>query len=832
MQFTQTKEIRIQTNFNMKRILLLTLILGIFFNAHAQFPAGFGGGPKKPSVTGRITAIILDSLTKKPIDYATVSLLTSKDNKSVNGGVTDEKGKLVLQNVTPDSYKLMIGFMGYKTKSVAVTTTLEKPDNNIGTIYIGSTANTLADVQVTGTKAVIENKIDRMVYNAEADGTNAGGDATEVMRKVPMLSVDINGNVQLRGGAVKVLINGKPSGTMASSVSDALKMIPAEQIKSVEVITSPSAKYDAEGSGGIINIITKKSDAQGVSGTVNASAGTRQNNGAFNLTAKTGRLSVNTALGGNFAYAQNSKVILLNETQSSNGGLTSIAQDGYSKWSRNGFNGSLGLDYDFNAFNNISSTVKFNRFSNGGPGSSDYLINGLAFTNISDMDMTFNNMDWNVDYKKTSKKEGEEFSISAQLSVGRTPTSFSNILIPQGAVDGTTRVSNNTGKNNEYTAQTDYTYPFNKATVLEVGAKGIFRNIKSQFDNAAQDFDYNQNVAAAYGVISFDLTKKLKLKGGLRAEYTQIDFNTQSSGIEKNDYFNLFPSIVVSQALKGSSTLKLSYNRRVQRPSQSYLNPFRNNSDQFNIRQGNPQLSPELSDNFELGYSTYIKGSVINASVFYRRTAGVIESSISPIQELDANNVLIDKTLTTYINVGTAQTYGFNVFGSYNPKPKWTLMSNFGLNTYEVGNNLTNLSTGTYLNYNIFARSAYGFGKGYNFELFGVVNSPRRTYQGKTDAMFFYGASFKKDILNKKGSIGINTLNPFHRDLNIKTVNNSIDPTGTVYQSTDIYYPLRSFGINFSYSFGKLKFTEKKKIKNDDIKQDQQQGGMSGGVQQ
>ncbi|RZL68700.1 MAG: TonB-dependent receptor [Pedobacter sp.] len=769
---------------------------------------------------------VVDSLTKKPIDYATISLISIKTTKSVSGGVTDEKGKLTIQGIAPDAYKLMIGFMGYKTKTVLVTTTPSKPDFNLGNVVISSTENNLADVQIVGTKAVIENKIDRMVYNAEADGTNAGGDATDVMRKVPMLSVDMNGNVQLRGGAVRVLINGKPSGTMASSVADALKMIPAEQIKSVEVITSPSAKYDAEGSGGIINIITKKSNAQGVSGTVNASVGTRQNNGSFNLTAKTGRLSVNTNLGTNLAYAQKSRVVILNQTTLNNGSLNSVSQDGFSKWGRQGYNGSFGLDYDFNAYNNLSTTVKMNSFSNGGPGESNYIINGLPATNVSDMDMTFRNLDWNVDYRKTSKKEGEEFSVSAQLSNGRTPTSFSNILTSAAFPNGFQTISNNTGKNNEYTFQTDYTYPFSKATVLEIGAKAILRDIKSQFDNAAQDFEYNQDVASLYGVISFDLTKKLKFKGGLRGEYTQIDFNTQNSGLQKNDYLNLFPSAILSQTLKGNTTLKLSYNRRLQRPGQSYLNPFRNESDQFNIMQGNPQLNPELSDNFELGYSTYIKGSIINASVFYRRTGGVIESSISPISENGVN-----KTYTSYINVGTAQTYGANVFASYNPKPKWTLMSNVGLNTYEVSNALTNVSTGTFLNYNIFARSAYGFGKGYNFELFGVVNSPRRTYQGKTDAMVFYGASMKKEILKKKGSIGINTLNPFTRDLHIQTVNNSVTATGTVFQSQNIYYPLRSFGVNFSYSFGKLKFTEKKKIKNDDTKQDQQQGGM-GGVQQ
>ncbi|MCX2432550.1 MULTISPECIES: TonB-dependent receptor domain-containing protein [unclassified Pedobacter] len=818
----------------MKRILLSLLIFGTFIHANAQFPAGgFGGGAKKPTVFGRITATILDSVTKQPIDYATVSLISAKDNKSVNGGVTDPKGKLSLQNVAPDTYKLMIGFMGYKTKSVTVTTTPAKPDQNLGTIYISSTENSLADVQVQGTKAVIENKIDRMVYNAEADGTNAGGDATDVMRKVPMLSVDVDGNVQLRGGAVRVLINGKPSGTMASSVSDALKMIPAEQIKSVEVITSPSAKYDAEGSGGIINIITKKSNAQGVSGTVNTSVGTRQNNGAFNLTAKTGRLSVNTSLGANLAYAQDSRLLFENITRTDSAGtnrINSIIQNGVSKFSRNGYNGSFGADYDFNAYDNVSSTFKYNNFSNGGPGSADYILNGVPLKNVSNMDVGFNNFDWNVDYKHTTKKEGEEFTISGQLSSGSNTTDFENEIIgsPFPAIS-----SNNIGRNKEYTAQTDYTYPFSKSTILEVGAKGIFRNINSEFsNNTAQDFEYSQDVASAYGVISFKLNKKLNFKGGLRSEYTAIDFNTAQGGTQKNDYFNLFPSAIISQTLKGNATLKLSYNRRVQRPSLAYLNPFRNESDQFNIRQGEPTLNPELSDNLELGYSTFIKGSVINASVFYRRTGGVIESSITPFREGS-----LDKTLTTYINVGTAQTYGANLFGSYNPKPKWTLMTNLGVNTYEVSNTQTGVSTGTFLNYNIFGRSAYGFGKGYNFELFGVVNSPRRTYQGKTDAMVFYGASFKKDILNKKGSIGINTLNPFTRDLHIKTVNNSVTNVGnkvsTLFQSSNIYYPLRSFGVNFSYSFGKLKFTEKKKIKNDDVKQDQQQGGgMGGGLQQ
>ncbi|WP_129714601.1 TonB-dependent receptor domain-containing protein [Pedobacter sp. SYP-B3415] len=806
----------------MKRILLSVFFLTLFVAARAQFPMGgaLGGGAKKASVTGRIVATIIDSVSRKPIDYATVTLLKVSDNKSVNGGVTDEKGRIVLQNVAPDSYKLAIGFMGYNTKTVLVKTTPEKPDNNIGNVILAPSANSLKDVTVVGQKAMIENKVDRMVYNAEADITNAGGDATDVMRKVPMLSVDASGNVQLRGGAVRVLINGKPSGTMANSVADALKMIPAEQIKSVEVITSPSAKYDAEGSGGIINIITKKNNAQGISGSVNASAGTRQNNGNVSLNAKSGRLGFTSNVGGIYAYPQESKVLSFNQTQTA-GGLSTIQSTGLSNWTRKGLNGTAGLDYDINNYHNVSTNVKVSSFSNGGPGSSDILLNQVLTRNTSDMDMGFNNLDWTMDYRKTSKREGEELVVSGQATFGRNPTDFANRLVVPGVPDVIT-TGNNRGKNNEYTGQIDYTYPFSKKVILEAGAKGIFRTIISDIlDDPSRNFDYSQDVASAYGVVTFPVGKKVTAKAGLRAEYTDIGATSGANPTIKNDYFNLFPSVVLSQTLKGMSTIKVSYNRRLQRPSLFYLNPFENRSDQFNIMRGNPALNPELSDNFEVGYNTFIKGSVINASLFYRTTGDIIESIISPITENG-----ITRNLTTYANIGRSPSYGLNLFGSYNPKPKWTLMSNIALNTYEVNNQVTGVNTGTFLNYNIFARSAYALNKGWSTEVWGVLNSPRRTFQGKTDAMYFYGAAVKKEILNKKASIGINVLNPFNRDLNIKTVNT----TAVSVQSQDIYYPLRSFGLNFSYNFGKLKFTQKKSIKNDDLKQGDQGAGGVGGM--
>ena len=804
----------------MKKLLLICISLIALTSAKAQFPI-MGGGGATSKVTGRITATIIDSLTMKPVEYATVSLVSVKTNKAVNGALTDSKGKVVIQNVAIGDYKLVIGFIGYTTKRLTATTTPEKPDLNVGDIMLNGAASTLSEVTIEGKKNIIENKIDRMVYNAEADATNAGGDATDVMRKVPMLSVDINGNVQLRGSAVRVLINGKPSGTMASSVGDALKMIPADQIKNVEVITNPSAKYDAEGSSGIINIITKKSNAEGVSGNVNTSVGTRSNTGAFNLTAKTGRLSANTALGTQLAYPQETRVVFLNRTTTIDPVTmmpvtSTVLQDGTSEWSRNLYNASLGLDYDFNAYNNISTNAKYNNFYNGGPGTSFITTNGTATGNIvSNSDMGNGNLDWNVDYNLKTKKQGEDFSLSGQLSTGRNTNEFTNNYSMANGTPISMTASNNIGRNKEYTFQSDYVYPVNSTVVFEAGGKGIFRNILSEYGAGSnQNFDYDQNVASAYSTISFNLTKKIQFKGGLRGEYTAINFSNN-----RNDYFNLFPSGILSQTINGKTTIKLAYNRRVQRPSLSYLNPFRNEANQFSVFQGNPDLNPELSDNIEFGYSTFIKGTVINASVFYRNTQNIIE-------RINKNDTF-GRILTTFENVGKTESYGLNVFASYNPLPKWTLMSNVAVNSYEINSQLKGMNQGTYVNYNLFFRSATTFKAGLSLEMFGVINSPRVTYQSTSDPIYIYGGAIKKDILKKQGTIGLNVLNPFGRDLKIKSVTEGDNN----YQKQDIYYPIRSFGLNFSYKFGKLKFTEKKRIKNDDIKQEQPQGGGTmGGV--
>ncbi|MGB4399234.1 MAG: TonB-dependent receptor [Daejeonella sp.] len=826
----------------MKRILLAILFISTLGTASAQ---GLGA-PAAATVTGRISGTILDSVSRQPIDYATIALSRAGTTRSTNGALTDDKGSFKIENISAGVYRLTIAFLGYKTKIIdSVTTTAAKPGLNVGRIFLAPNSKALGEVVVTGTTPIIENKIDKLVYNAEQDVAIAGGNATDVLRKVPLLSVDFEGNVSLRGSQnVRVLINGKPSGSMANNMADALKAIPADQIKNVEVITSPSAKYDAEGTSGIINIITKKNNLAGVSGSVNTGVGTRQNSGNVNLNAKTGRLAVTANGGGFYSWPQTSTISF---NRASNNGSQVLSQTGKSESDRLAANGSIGADYDFNSFNSISSNVRLNGFNTNVDGSNinENMFGGtpVVFTRLSDNAMQMNGFDWSSDFLHKFKKKDQQISIAYQLSnsvqQNNYTTDFSNTIVDE--------YGDNDADNTENTVQVDYTHPFKKVT-LETGVKSILRDIIS--DNRTRNFnsttsaftpiaartyiyDYNQDVYSAYATFAFTLAKKYGIRAGARYEATEIEGDSRSEGTGvspfASSYYNLVPSFVVSRTFKNYSTIKLSYNQRLQRPSLFYLNPFLNSADIFNQSQGNPSLKPELSHNIEFNYSMFVKTSVVNASVFYRRTNDIIESFILPISVTDpttGNSVSGSKT--TYRNVGNNNSVGFNFFGQINPVKPLTLRGNFNVFTYDITTNNTvvvaNANSGVQILYNGFLMGTYAFPKGLTFETFLITNSPRRTAQGRNPSFNMWNLGLKKEILEKKGSIGLTVIDPFNERKNFRQNITGSDFT----QSSNFSLPFRSFGMSFSYRFGKMTMQaprKKRGVTNDDLKQNEQNTG-------
>ncbi|MFC5283745.1 TonB-dependent receptor domain-containing protein [Pedobacter alpinus] len=827
----------------MKKIYPFLIILFTVNSVYAQFP----GGAAQSTITGKITATIIDSLTRKPVDYATISLSKSGQTKSTNGALADDKGSFKLDNIKAGKYRLTISFIGYATKIIdPVETTLSKPDLNLGTIILSPSAKMLNEITVTGEANLIENKIDKIVYNAEKDVAIAGGNSTDVLRKVPLLSVDYEGNLSLRGSSnVRVLINGKPSGTMAGNMADALKAIPADQIKSVEVITSPSAKYDAEGTSGIVNIITKKSNLEGISGSVNAGVGTRQNSGNGNLNVKTGRLTLSGNAGGYYSWPQTS-ILDFNKTATDQSVI--LTQKGRSTTERLASNGSFGADYDINNYNSISSSLKLNwfEFSVDGDNFNDNKFGNIIsqFNRNSDNKTKVIGYDWNNDYTHKFKKAGQEVSFAFQFTNSNLNNDYtSDFIFPtNSALRDSTEKGNSDAINKEKTFQIDYTHPFKKV-IWEVGVKSILRDITNdsrvainyppsdtEFINPKRNFlyTYNQDVYAAYSTFGFTLAKKYGVKAGARFEGTVIKGSANSASVIKpidNNYQNVTPSFVVSRSFKNFQTVKFSYNQRLQRPSLFFLNPFRNSSDPLNASEGNPTLSPEVANNFELSYSTFVKTTIINASVFYRKTNDIIESVVSNyITESGKQG-----SLTTYKNVGTNNSFGVNFFGSINPVKALTLRANLNVNSYNINlnsqnANITALANKIFFIYNGFTSATYVFPKGYTFETFLITSSPRRTFQGKNPAFNMWSLGLKKELFDKKGSIGLNIIDPFNERKNFKTEINSADFT----QNSNFSIPFRSFGVNFSWRFGSLKVSTKPKkgVKNDDLKQE---GGQTGG---
>jgi len=658
----------------MKTILLAIIFTTFLSPVFAQFPTGGASQPKAlpgtagdqtPKGTAKISGTLVDSAALKPIEFGSIALYNKKTGQAIDGTVADEKGKFSLTKVVAGDFKILISFIGYQNKTIDNITLSKGQELDLGTIKISSNIKQLDEVTVTGQAALIEEKVDRLVYNAEKDIAAKGGDATDVLRKVPLLTVDLDGNVSLRGSQnIRVLINNKPSTIVASSVSDALKQIPADQIKTVEVITSPSSKYDAEGSGGIINIITKKNSLQGLNLNVDAGVGNRGSMLSLNGGYRKGKAGFTIGGFGRGSYNTITKSEL-SQTSIVEGVATETRQtgDGNSKGLFGQYN--LGFDYDLAKNQSITAGV---RYGVRNMINQQDLITQL-YKNGSQTDRSGRNVDAknlsgtvdaNIDYLHTFKPQ-QEWSISTLYSRNDLTNNFDADLLNSG--NNVTRRQRNENKsiNQEFTFQTDYQTPIKKNQLLEFGGKAIFREVTSDYqfliaeatgdfvkenDQPSGQLTYHQNIAAGYTSYTYTTKSRYTFKGGVRYEHTFIDASTREGGsIGVGNYGVLVPSVNASKTIKGT-TLKLGYNRRIQRPGLAQLNPNFNSANPQNITIGNPELRPELTNNFELGVSKNIKKVFVNATFFGRVTNNAISQVRQPSDSLPG------AIITTFENIG------------------------------------------------------------------------------------------------------------------------------------------------------------------------------------
>ena len=833
----------------MKYILILMTSFISVFSLNAQIPGGFAPAKKEAVIPGtaqaapkgsaKIVGYLLDSTDKKPVEFASVALINKATGRPVDGAVADQVGKFTINKVPVGDYKLVISFIGYDSKTLLVSVSAKNDDQDLGVILLASSTKMLAEVTVEGQRALIEERVDRTVYNAEKDASNKGGDATDVLKKVPMLSVDLDGNPSLRGSTnVKVLINNKPSTIMASSITDALKQIPADMIKTVEVITSPSAKYDAEGSAGIINIVTKKNTLQGLTLNFDTSAGVRGSNLALNGNFRNKTWGLSLGGFGRSEYNVNGKFESTQIT-TSNGVQTTNVQSAESR--RQGLFGNyqLGFDWDINKYNSLTSNVRFGlRNGNNWQDNLSQIRNGAlaSLRNTNSLDQSAN-VDVNFDYTKTFEKPQKEFSILTMYSRNNRTNDFYNLIMnPTSTMSQImSSIKNvNDSYNEEATIQMDYQTPIGKNQLIEFGGKGISRNVTSDYASFKGDqagvytlvnlatlpsnvFDYNQNIWGTYGSYTVTTKNKWSIKAGARYEYTDITASFLKKEGGQNTvippYGVLVPSFNMSKTFK-SGTWRFSYNRRIQRPGIENLNPNVNSTNPLNISTGNPTLAPEYTNNYEISYSKFVKQTYISTSFFVRNTTG----AISRIRQVRGDTVK-----TTSQNIGNEDAYGMNINLNVNLSNKIMLGGGGDLSYMVLANNVADpllaaKNEGLQSNFRIFGN--YTIGNGWGAQIFSFYRVNQIQLQGSQGGFGMYSLSFKKDFKNKKGSIGFgaeNFLTP-----NGFVIRNETK-TATINQVSENTMRNMNFKINLSYRIGKMSFgpqKKKKSVNNDDTKGD------------
>ena len=825
----------------MKRLTKLLLISIIFLSVGSVNSFGQKATEKKEF---KISGKVIDKATGEPIPYATAFLKEAATDASVAGGVADDNGEFFFNVKAAGKYKVELSFVGYDSfvrEDVEVGP--NTPSLFLGNLGLSESAVSLEEVTVQGQRSLIEEKVDRTIYNAENDKTTAGGDASDVLRRVPMLTVDLDGNVSMRGSSnILVLIDNKQSAIVANNIADALKQIPAEEIKSVEVITSPSAKYDAEGTGGVINIVTKKNKLQGASLNINTSAGLRGSNLGLNAALKKGKMGFSLGGFGRMGYNilgsfENEQTLLSQDAPA-----TRILQGADTRNNMMFGRYNFGWDYEINKLNFMTTSVSFGlrnmRMEQDDLYTETYVEDILVNELLRDVktDNLSNNVDVSYNYTKSFEKKGKEISFSGLYSRSNRTNDFVNSLYNDSFDQIISRIKNdNNNLNEEFTVQVDYVTPLGSKDeqIIEYGAKNILRKATSDFayfraDGADGDyvededvdlsnqFNYNQNVTAGYLSYTLGFLEHYTLKTGIRYEYTNIDAEFLSSDLPADipSYGTVVPNMNFGRKLANGNMLKAAYNRRIQRPSLNYLNPNIEAANPQQITQGNPLLDPEMTDNYELSYSTFIKGTSLNFTSYLRNTTG----SIQPVRTIQDDDVIF----TTYENIGNERAYGLGIFSNVNISGKFSLNGSIDGYFSQLDNGLSDpqlraQNEGFVISGRLFGN--YTLPRDWQIQAFSFYRGRRVQLQGSAGGFGIYSLSLNKQFAEKRGSIGFGAENFFTPEFKMR--NELV--TSTITQKSVTGMRFMNFKINFSYRIGKLSVDggrrKKRGVTNEDLKE-------------
>ncbi|WP_316810339.1 TonB-dependent receptor domain-containing protein [Pedobacter heparinus] len=816
---------------NFYKVLLFTLaICTTAVTLHAQ-----------STNEGKITAKVVDAQTNETIPFASAMIINRKTKAVVKGMQTDANGNLNMSALPKGVFTFKVSYVGYQTMvrdSVSISDAQKTVQ--LGTIKMKPAKGTaLKEVAITAQKATMQLGIDKKVFSVDQSLVSEGGSASDLLQNVPSVQSDIDGNVSLRGSAgVKVLIDGKPSMIAGGNVAQILQSIPASSIESVELITNPSAKYDAEGQSGIINIVLKKNKKLGLNGSVALTAGNRDNyNANTSLSFQNSKVNIY----GNYSYRYGNRL---------GGGYSNIQylnpsfptafanQSTDSKSLDKGHNFKAGLDYYLAPKSILSFTGGFNIRDND---RNEFLNIDKLNTSKNPLELSRRNnsnsgsggsYDLSLDFVQKFKKPKEELTFNFSFSDG-TNDNYQNYLTDIYNINGSEvstlpaiQINDGKGNSRSYNVQTDYTLPVGKNGKIESGYRSQIRysdnnTFSTNFNNLSGEYDVNFALTNEFNskdqvhALYLNYQNQVKNFGyqvGLRAEDATLDTRLgryDNSGQltyvpGKVEYTRLYPSIFLTQKLNAEQQLQLSYSRRVNRPRGWDTNPFLDVSDPLIYRQGNPNLKPEDVHAYELSYSKYWKKITFISTAYMRQTNDVIQRIRT---EADENGI----TIVTPQNLTREISSGLELIGRFDLSKAWNFTGNVnlyqrkldGVPEYGIVDNSgfswnANLTNNFVLPYNI------------TLQVKGDYRSREIMAQGKRNAMYVIDAGARYDFKNKKSSLSLNVRDVFNtRQWSMTTgANNAITDFRRYMQGT-------MASLTYAYRFGKNDFNFKKTKKSD-----------------
>jgi outer membrane cobalamin receptor len=806
-------------------LMLAFLPISLFsYPLFASFPAG------KYHVKG----IVSDAESGETIPYATITVQNSKG--IIKRLACDTKGKFEFTLDSIGKYFILVQSIGFQSLKNEVNIDEKSTIIELGKIKLTPSIKEIGEVNVVAQKPLVRTEVDKIIYSIEADPESETSNALEMLRKIPLVTVDGDDNIQVKGSSnFKILLNGKNSSILTQNPKDVLRSLPANTIKDIEVITNPSSKYEAEGTGGIINIITTKKQLEGFTGTINEGINTRRgHDGGIYVSSKIKKFGFSL----HYSYDEWRHVIPQpkRELYSSRENFVSTTDrftesEGFNKY--RGFSNyeECAASYEIDSLNLISLSF----FGYTGETfiyeerlTQDFDINhtlSRKFTNVTNSSDGYHGyISGNIDYQHTFKKPDKTFTVSYKLDRMPEKSDTESDVNGQFNYVSYSQRSANEASGTEHTFQLDYYDPITKMHQIESGVKYILRhNISNsevlRYDSMQDawildesrnnDLDYDQHIIGLYAGYVLKL-KKINIKPGLRAEETINDghFISAKDTTFTNKIFNLVPYITLSKELEKGQNIKLSYTQRLSRPGIWYLNPYYNDSDPLDINYGNPNLDAEVAHTFDLSYGKFSDKYNLNLSM----NGAFTNNSIQSIATINSTGV---KT-TTYKNIGKIQRFGSYLYGSFQPNNKLNINTNLSINYFILKSNDSRNLKNEGFSYSGSINMKYNAWKNGTISGYIGIYSPSVMLQVKYGKYWFSSITVSQDLFKKKLKASVSIPNLSKR---LKWEESYDDPT--FHQNSVTYYYNRYLKLTISYRFGQMKGEIKKAnrgIKNEDIK--------------